>query len=409
MIWFLAAVVALVAVLGFALPWWWSAFAQRAGLRRRSANVAAYRGRLEELSADEAGGILAPDAVESAKAELAARLLQDADAPEPAPLEAKSGRGLLVGLALVLVAFSVTWYVLAGSWRTQALVELAQANPELARSQAVDAMIARLRERLADNPEDADSWIWLARTLGNRGNWADAAQAFARASALKGAQDPGLLVEEGEALAYAQDRSMAGEPAARFAQALALAPDHPQALWYSGIAALQAGDAHAAVEHWERLSRQPLPDEIRQQLDHSLAQLRERAGIKAPSAPAQAKAPAAQGLQLQVAISVAPELAGDVDAASALFVFAQDPSGPPMPLAVQRRSAAELPARVILDDTMSPMPTRKLSSIDRWRIVARISRSGSANPQPGDLEGSVEVDKSQAGKPVQVVISRRRA
>ena len=405
MIWVLAGLVALDAILGFALPWWWSAFAQRAGLRRRTANVTAYRGRLEELAADEAGGILAPEAVEGAMAELAARLLQDADVQEPAPLEAKSGRGLLAVLALVLVAFSATWYALGGSWRTQKLVELAKANPELAREQAVDDMIRQLRERLASNPDDAESWIWLARSHGSRGNWAESAQAFAKASALKGAQDPGLLVEEGEALAYAQGRSMAGEPAARFAQALALAPDHPQALWYSGIAALQAGNPQAAADHWERLSRQPLPDEIRAQLDHSLAQLRERAGIKPP--PAQAKAPAA--LQLKVAISVAPELAGDVDAASALFVFAQDPSGPPMPLAVQRLSAGQLPATVSLDDTMSPMPTRKLSSIDRWRIVARISRSGSANPQPGDLEGSVEVDKSQAGNPVQVVISRRRA
>jgi len=64
--------------------------------------------------------------------------------------------------------------------------------------------------------------------------------------------------------------------------------------------------------------------------------------------------------------------------------------------------------QVTLDDSMGPMPTRKLSSVSRWRIVARISAGGTAVPQPGDLEGSVELDKADAGKPVRVVIDRRR-
>jgi cytochrome c-type biogenesis protein CcmH len=401
----LGLLVALLAIAGVAAPWWWPAFAQHRSLRRRAANVAAYRTRLAELDADVTGGVLASGAVESARAELGARLLKDVDAlVEPANVAAGTRLPVLVA-ALALLAFGAAWYAAAGSWRTQALIELAQTDPEAARQASLNESIARLRARVADEPGEIESWVWLARSYRARGSYADAAAAFARANELRGHQDPDLLVEEGEALAYTQDRRMAGAPAERFDKALALAPAHPQALWYGGIAALQAGDNLTAVARWEQLSRQELPEDMRSMIDHSLAQLRERAGIKAPAPVAVAAAPA---LQLKVDVSITPELAREVGAGDVLFVYAQDPAGPPMPLAVQRLSAASLPLRTTLDDSNSPMPARKFSSVDRWRIVARISKTGSATPQPDDLEGAIEVGRAQAGRPAHVLISRRR-
>lgn len=405
MIWVLAVLIAALTVAGVTAPWWWPAFTRRAALRRRTANVTAYRGRLEELEADTQAGVLSPDAVDATKAELAARLLQDTAAPAPPELAAKPARALLGLVALGLLAFAGAWYAAAGSWRTQALLELARTQPELARAQAADQQIERLRERVADHPADADSWLWLGRSYAGRGNYAEAAQALARASELKGRQDPDVLVEEGEALAYAQGRSMAGAPAEKFAQALAIAPDHGRGLWFAGIAAFQTGDTTGAITHWERLLAQPLPDDTRSTLEHSLAMLRERAGIKAPRA-APVAAPGAASLKINVTVS--PELAAAVGPADALFVFAQDPAGPPMPLAVQRLTAADLPAQVTLDDSNSMTPQRKLSSVSRWRVVARISRSGNAVPQSGDLEGSVEIDRKDAARPVGLVIDRRR-
>lgn len=402
MIWALGALIAVLAVAGVAAPWWRPAFARRAGLRRRAANVVAYEGRLRELEADVGAGILAPDVLDSAKQELGARLLTDVEAPAPPTLDERPARGTILLIALGLVAFSGAWYALAGSWRTQALIDLSRTSPELARAAAVDDMIERLREKVRDNPNDAESWAWLGRSYGDRGNPAEAARAFARASEIKGGQDPDLLVAEGEALAFAQDRVLAGEPAKRFEQALALAPDHPQALWYAGLAALQAGDAAGAITHWERLLRLPLPEDARASLERSLAQLREQAGLSA------AQAPAASGPVLRIAVSLAPELAGDAAPDDTVFVYALDTSGSRMPLAIERLRAGALPAEVTLDDRDSMVETRRLSSVDRWRIVARVSKAGSAMAQPGDLEGSAEVDRAAAGGTVAVVIDRRR-
>lgn len=415
MIWVLALLVALAAIGLLTLPWWRPAYAQRQSLRRRTANVVAYQGRLAELESDAQAGVVATEAVEGARQELAARLLQDtSDAAAASPeLQSRPAGPLLAVIGLVLVGFAVIGYALGGSWRTQQLLELARSSPELARAQAVDLAIERLRERVASHPDDADAWLELGRSYADRGNYEDAARAVGRASELKGDQDPDVLVEQGEALALAQNRSMAGAPAEKFALALALAPNHPRALWFAGIAAFQTGDHAHAIEYWEHLLQQDLPEDTRTTLEHSLAMLRERAGIKAPARAAAkaspAPAPAAGGaLALRIAVSVAPELAAVVGPNDALFVFAQDAAGPPMPLAVQRLTAGQLPAQVTLDDNNSMTPARKLSSVDRWRLVARISRTGNAAPQSGDLEGSIEVGRADAGKPVKLVISRRR-
>jgi cytochrome c-type biogenesis protein CcmH len=411
-IWLLGGIVALLAFGGLSAPWWLPAFAQRRTQQRRAANVAAYRTRLAELEADVAAGVVVREAAASVRDELAARLLQDVEAPpEPAAGAAAASPALLAGVALALVAFTVAWYAAAGTWRTQDLIELSRIDPEGARQASLNESIARLRKRVAEQPQDAESWAWLARSYRTRGSFADAADAFGKANALRGHQDPDLLVEEGEALAQVQERSMAGPPAERFSQALALAPAHPQALWYSGIAAMQAGDDAGAIAHWERLLQQDIEPDLRSVIEHSLARLRGRAGVaEAPRTAAPKAPPAATGaaLRLQIDVSLAPALATAVQPGDVLFVYAVDPAGPPMPLAIQRLPAADLPLRTTLDDSNGMMAARKLSDLRRWRIVGRVSRSGNAMPQPGDLEGSAELGLEAAGSTVRLVIDRTR-
>jgi len=86
-------------------------------------------------------------------------------------------------------------------------------------------------------------------------------------------------------------------------------------------------------------------------------------------------------------------------------VFARAENGPRMPLAVLRSSAAALPLKFSLDDSMGPMPTVKLSSASAVRIEARVSRSGNALPQAGDLLGTSDVVKPDA-RDVKIVIDK---
>jgi cytochrome c-type biogenesis protein CcmH len=46
-----------------------------------------------------------------------------------------------------------------------------------------------------------------------------------------------------------------------------------------------------------------------------------------------------------------------------------------------------LPLRFSMDDSMAMSPQMKMSNFDQVVVVARISKSGNAMPQPGDLMG----------------------
>ena len=104
-------------------------------------------------------------------------------------------------------------------------------------------------------------------------------------------------------------------------------------------------------------------------------------------ATSETAAPATVSIQVQVALD--PKLASRVDGTETLFVFARAVEGPPMPLAIQKRSAGELPLLITLDDTMHMLPAFRLSTFSAVTVGARISRTGNATASSGDLQGFV--------------------
>ena len=106
-------------------------------------------------------------------------------------------------------------------------------------------------------------------------------------------------------------------------------------------------------------------------------------------------------------VTVATSLAGKGSSTDTLFVFAREVNGPPMPVAIVRATKKDLPFTFRLDDSNGMMPSRKLSDVGTVVIVARLSKSGKAMPESGDLEGM-----SQPVKPgvdgITVVIDRER-
>jgi len=129
------------------------------------------------------------------------------------------------------------------------------------------------------------------------------------------------------------------------------------------------------------------------------------AAASLPAAAAAALQPPAAitGRSLRVLVELAAGM--QTDAASTVFVFARERGGPPMPLAVARVPASALPALVQLDDSMAMTPGRTLSSAgDNVDIVARLSKSGSATPATGDIEGSAPATSD--GSVVRVRVDR---
>lgn len=365
------------------------------GQRRRAANVVAYRQRLAELEADAAAGLIDADTLASLRGELDARLVRDAGEADAQAVAPRRQVLLTLGLALVVAGVALLGYVQDGSWRAQQ--QIASAPKDAAAQQAsIEQLISALAQRMQQNPDDAQGWALLGRSLLALQRYTDAATAFSKANALTGSQEPDLLTNEGEARALAADRQLGGAPQALFEAALKLDPQHRKARWYAGLSAEQAGDLPAARRHWLALSQQELPEPLRAALDERL----QAHGIDTDTDTAvSATGPGAatSGPVLRLAVSLAPELAKQLPSDATLFVFAKAAEGPPMPLAVHRGPATTLPLEVRLDDSMAMMPTAKLSNFDRWVVTARLSRTGGAQAVSGDLQGSLTVARQDLG------------
>jgi cytochrome c-type biogenesis protein CcmH len=401
--WLAMALLALIAAAVVTRPWWRRG---NAGVQaRRAANVSAYRTRIAELAADREAGLLSAVEADALEQELGARLLVDADDPaaQPEPTTAPRRRALpIIAASLALVIFAGLWYGFGGSWRVQREIasgaeSVAPVDPQVA------AMIEQLAQKLAAQPDNLQGWAMLGRSYFATQRYADAEQAYGEANQRleAGGQpaDPEWLVGQGEAIAFADGRQIPPAAAALFERALGLAPDYGKALWYGGLAAAQDGRLPVARQRWTTLLKAPdLPEPMRAALQERLQTLDGAGGT------ADADTASATPVRLQIRVSLSPALAAQLPVGATLFVFAKAAAGPPMPLAVQRLPAASLPQSLTLDDSMAMAPQLRLSQFDRYIVTARLSRSGGAQPQSGDLQGSVEVDRRAADQPVELRI-----
>lgn len=407
----MAVIAALAIVLGLR-PLWSAGGGRSAQMRRRALNVAGYRSRLAEIDAEVAAGTISADAAGAIRDEAAARLLADTDADQGdaarETAERRSWTPLVAGGALVAVLSGLGYY-LGDSREVATWIARAKADPQTAQQLAVDSMVQRLERRLQDTPDDAQGWAMLGRSYAVLGRYADAAIAYERANRLAAVSpNADWLADEAEARIAMQGDDQRGDlqglPRQLFERAIAIDPLQPKALWYAGLAAAQAGEYGAALDRWLALRGTELPDDFRATLDSHLSELAQLADRELPE---QAAAPAADAVQLTLQIDVDPALAQAIGAGDTLFVVARRPDAPGPPLAVQRLAASSLPATVTLDDSNAMAPGVKLSAADQWDVIARISRSGNAQAQSGDLEGRLVVARAQASEPIRLRIDRR--
>lgn len=249
----------------------------------------------------------------------------------------------------------------------------------------LEEAIAKLEAELKRDPNQVEGWRLLGRAYVAQGQPGKAADALGRALKLM-PDDPDLLTETAEMRALAApQRQFDTQGVTMLQQAIGIQPMHQRARWFLGIAQRQAKQPAEAARTWEPLlsvvdvaAAAPL----RAQIDAARAE----AGL--PPLPKPEAAPSSGGLQVQVSLS--PALAAKVPANATVFVIARQPGGPPMPVAAEKLVAKDFPLEVTLDDNDSPMPTLKLSELDRVEVLARVSASGNAMPQAGDLEATAK-------------------
>ena len=376
--WILGALLAAGAVGLAARPLW-----RREGdaqVSRDAMNAAVFRDQLRELDADLAAGTLAQSDYERAREEIERMVLEDFSQAERQRASGGNRFAAYSVLAVPLLAAGI--YFAVGN--PDAL------DPEGATERQIAAMVERLEARLKANPDDAEGWKMLGRSFGVLGRYPEAVRAYAKAATLA-PRDAEILVDLADVLAMAGGQRLDGEPEKLIERALVLDPDNLKALALGGTAAFQRGDFARAAALWERL----LPLVAAGSEDARIL----RSNIE------EARAKAAPAVKLAGTVSLSPKLKGRAAPDDTVFIFARAAEGPAVPLAVLKRKVSDLPAKFALDDSMAMAPGVRLSAFPRVVVSARVSKSGNAAPQPGDLQGaSTPVANDAAG--VRIVIDK---
>jgi len=296
-------------------------------------------------------------------------------------------RSVGLGMVAMLAIATGLTYTLVGT--PDALDPVQRSSPT-----TIGEAVVRLEAELKRDPDQTEGWRLLARAYAVEGRLGDARDALARALKLA-PDDPDLLTEAAEARAVAAEgRQFDAAAVAMLRHALAQQPMHQRARWFLGIAQRQAKQPAEAAKTWEPLLALVDGDtatSLRVQIDAA----RKDAGLPPlPAAPVAAAAPA--GTAIKVSVSLDPALAMRLPDDAVVFVIARQPGGAPMPVAVEKLPATQLPQVVTLDDGDSLMPTLKLSQLKRVELTARISASGDATAAPGDFEATpVQVDTAR--------------
>jgi cytochrome c-type biogenesis protein CcmH len=390
------------------------------GVAREVANVDVLRDQLAELDADLASGTMPSERYEEARCEIEQRVLEDSKATAPRSAPTQSAAWTAAILAGTIPVVALVLYVALGNFDAFApdaprLAKDGGGEHQVTREQ-IDAMAAKLAQRLEREPDNAEGWAMLARTYYALNRYEDAVHAFERATTLSPG-DAGLLADYADAVG-AVDGGLLDKSQALIARALAVDPKQWKALALAGTVAFEHKEYRKATDYWEKAKASVPPDSpIAGSIDSSIAEARQLGGLPqaagsppvqiaavdpregtargvgAPPASSASASPAANAAETPThasvagTVSLAPSLVAKVAPTDTVFIFARAADGPKMPLAILRRQVKDLPVSFTLDDSMAMAPNFALSKFPSVVVGARVTKSGNATPQSGDLEG----------------------
>lgn len=370
-------------------------------------NVKIARQRLADLKQQFEDGELTREQYDEQYQELTLNLSDDLDGVRRDITPARQGKWVIALILLFVPVFSMLTYLSLGE--TQALnkaqqQQLASQREEDAR-QTINKMVSGLAERLKKQPDDSEGWLMLGRSYKYMQQYSQAASAFSNAYRLLG-DEPSVLLNYADALAMANGGKLTGKPAQLVFKALEKAPDDVTGLWLGGMAKAESGEFSQALKYWQTLeSLVPKDTPSYQELQRLMTALKARMTEGGDVQTAAASA-AAGPVSIQVRVDIDESLRKQVRDDDTLFVYAQALQGPKMPLAIVRTRAADLPLNTQLNDAMAMTPAMKLSSFDQVRVIARLSRSGNAMQQAGDLLGFAEVSGLGSDSSVHITINQ---
>ena len=372
-------------------------------------NIAIAKQRLAELKAQLQVEAISESQYQEQYSELEMVLNDDLGLSTQNNKGKANGRWIIVPVAAGIPILAASLYMSLGNF---AAIEISETIPSpSSQSQKipdVNAMVTGLAERLKQQPDDAEGWVMLGRSYKYLKQFQKASDAFAQAHRLLGDQTD-LLLQYADAQAMANGGRLAGKPTELIFKAVKQSPDHQTGLWLAGMAKAESGAYSEALQYWQRLKKiLPADSESYQELMGLIANVQAQSpGSEVTKSEEITSAEVAiKNVEVQVKVGLSQDIKGKTKPEHTVFIYAQAMNGPKMPLAIVREQVKNLPITVVLSDQQAMSPMMKLSSFDKVKLIARISKTGSAMPQKTDLIGEIGPVSTTDNKLVEIEISR---
>jgi cytochrome c-type biogenesis protein CcmH len=355
-------------------------------------------GALRELLLARAEGRIDQAEFDRRQAALHAAVLEPAKATSPRfkPAQLVGGAVTLLLVAAALVLFLQT-PPSGDAQKSNVVDDLAklpgmEVKPQANAGGDLNTAVKKLADKMANDPGNGDGWLLLAKTYGELRRFPEAAEAYAKAAAIL-PPDAGMLADWADAYVMSRDRKWDDEGRKIVKRALATDPKHVKSLALAGSEAFGRGDYKAAIDFWKRMKAAAPADSMDAKLaDANIAEATAQLSGKRP-----VEAPGGSVSAVTGTVMVSPKLAAKVLPQDTLFVTAKGPDGSGPPLAVQRFRGSDLPVQFKLDDSLAIMPGRTISQVSEVVVSAKVSRSGQAEAQAGDIYGAPVKVKVGAG------------
>ena len=393
-------IIALGIALCVALVFLWVLLRERKPVTQASqakANAKVYRDQILDLDREHDSGHISDQEWQQSRDELSLRLLEDTSAvDDPAAKAEKPAIWTAVVLAVALPLGSMGLYMWVG--QPEALNPMAAKTPDQVDPKDLAKMAQTLAEKLQAKPDNLQGWVMLGRTYRALENFDAALKAYD--SALKLSADDDLKLERIEIIAMQRQGQFEGEPWNVIREVLQRDPQHFGALLTAGSASYAEGKFADALKYWEQ-ARKPLdannPD--LEGLENAIAAVRDRLGMppakssltasSTPSSTSSSTSVATSGLNVTGQVNLSASLKSKASPNDVVFIYATPANGDRMPLAIFKTTVSQLPLNFTLDDSTAMTPDRKLSAAGEVMVKVRVSKSGNAMPQSGDLSGSL--------------------
>jgi cytochrome c-type biogenesis protein CcmH len=382
----------------------------------QTSNSELFQQRLSELKSDIENGLLSGSDEDKVKKEYQLALLEQEknnSALDNSSNRESSSSTITAGLLLLLIPlFSIGLYNHLGQPQlinqSSLLSEFNNANSSEEKLASVEKMLTQLEQRLINEPDDVDGWLMLTNSYSTLERYPEALRAVDNLYRLRN-NDPTVLIRYADIMSLANGGIYAGKPTELINEALKLDPENANGLWLAGLAASERGDINDAVNYWKRLIPKLEEDSKPQQQIKEFIQLaiNQVDGEQKDDGQLENSPTTSQEHRIQINVSLSPELINEVNDEDTVFIYAHAISGPPMPIAILHKKVSDLPIDAILDDSSAMIPNNKLSLHEQVKLTARISKSGNAKPEPGDLYGSMDSVKTNQNKPLSLIISNK--